>query len=70
MAGLLKIGGLWKDNDKNGNEMLSGKVDVPVGVTITETTRVVILTNIHKDSNKHPDFNMFLTKEQPPEQQR
>lgn len=62
MAGLLKLGSLWKGIDKNGNEMLSGNVDVPVCVSVDENTRVVILANSRKEAENHPDFELFLTK--------
>ena len=65
MANLLKIGGLWKGTDKNGNEMLSGKLEIPVGVTVDDTTRVVALTNIHKDADNHPDFQLYFGKDEP-----
>ena len=65
MANLLKIGGLWKSQDKNGNEMLSGKLEIPVGITVDGTTRVVALTNLHKDSDKHPDFQLYVGKDEP-----
>ncbi len=65
MADLLKIGSLWKGADKNGNEMLSGNVDVPAGVTIDDTNRIVILFNDRKEAEKHPDFQIFVTKNEP-----
>lgn len=70
MAGLLKIGGLWESNDKNGNKTLSGNVDLPVGITINETNRIVIFTNDRKGAENQPDYQMFVTKNEPPEQQR
>jgi len=65
MAGLLKIGGLYKSQDKNGNEMLNGNVDVPVDVTINDTSRIVIFTNPRKEADNHPDFEIFVTKNEP-----
>ena len=63
MAGLLKIGGLWKRQDKNGNEMLSGKVDTPVGLVVEDGTRIVALVNNRKSADNHPDYEIFLSKD-------
>lgn len=65
MAELLKVGSLWKGSDKNGNEMISGNVDVPVEVTLDDTKRFVILFNERKDAANHPDFHIFVTKNEP-----
>jgi len=65
MADLLKLGSLWKGTDKKGNEMFSGNVSVPTGVVIDDTNRVVILTNPRKEADNHPDFEMFITKNEP-----
>lgn len=65
MASLLKIGSLWKGTDKNGNEMLSGKLSTPVAVTLTDETRIVVLTNIRKDADNHPDFELYVSKDEP-----
>ena len=65
MAELLKIGSLWRGEDKNGNEMFSGNVDVPVQLTLDDTKRIVVLFNDRKESDKHPDFQIFVTKNEP-----
>jgi len=65
MASLLKIGSLWKNTDKNGNEMLSGKLSTPVPVTLTDEHRLVILTNNRKEADNHPDFEVFVSKDEP-----
>lgn len=62
MANLLQIGSLWKGEDKNGNDMFSGNVDVPAGVVIDDTHRIVVLTNERKTAQNHPDFHIFVTK--------
>lgn len=67
MADLIKIGSLWKGSDKNGNEMFSGNVDVPVEVTLDDTKRIVILHNERKEADNHPDFQIFVTKNEPRE---
>ena len=65
MADLLKIGSLWRGEDKNGNEMFSGNVDVPVQVTLDDTKRIVVLFNDRKEAENHPDFQIFVTKNEP-----
>jgi uncharacterized protein (DUF736 family) len=65
MAELLKIGSLWRGEDKNGNEMFSGNVDVPVQVTLDDTKRIVVLFNDRKEAENHPDFQIFVTKNEP-----
>ena len=65
MADLLKIGSLWKGQDKNGNDMFSGNVDVPVDVTLNDTKRIVVLFNERKEAENHPDFQIFVTKNEP-----
>jgi uncharacterized protein (DUF736 family) len=65
MADLLKIGSLWKGNDKNGNEMFSGNVSVPAGVTIDDTHRIVCLFNDRKTAENQPDFQVYVTKNEP-----
>jgi uncharacterized protein (DUF736 family) len=65
MADLLKIGSLWRGEDKNGNEMFSGNVDIPVGVIVDDTKRIVVLFNDRKEADNHPDFQIFVTKNEP-----
>jgi uncharacterized protein (DUF736 family) len=61
----LKIGGLYSGQDKNGNDMFSGNVDIPVDVVINPESRIVIFTNPRKEAENHPDFEVFLTKNEP-----
>ena len=50
---LLKLGGLWKNTDKNGNEYLSGN--------FTYGTRLLIMKNSYKkEKGKDPDFIAYL----------
>jgi hypothetical protein len=65
MADLLKIGSLWRGEDKNGNEMFSGNVDVPVQVTLDDTKRIVVSIQRPEGKRKHPDFQIFVTKNEP-----
>lgn len=65
MAGLLKIGALYEGTDKNGNQMLNGNVDIPAGLILDDTCRLVILVNPRKEADNHPDFEVFVTKNEP-----
>jgi uncharacterized protein (DUF736 family) len=65
MANLLQIGSLWKSEDKNGNDMFSGKVNVPTGVIIDDTCRIVAFANDRKEAENHPDFHIFVSKDEP-----
>ncbi len=51
---LFKIGGLWKNKDKNGNDYFSGD--------FTFGTKVLVLKNTYKEKPSEPDYNIFLTK--------
>ena len=55
---LVKVTGLWKSEDRNGNMVLSG--------SLSGTARVLILVNQYKaEQERGPDFNMFITKAEP-----
>jgi hypothetical protein len=61
MADLIKVTGLWKSEDKNGNMVLSGN--------LSGTARVVIFTNTYKEENERgPDFEMYIGKKEPKEE--
>ena len=49
---LLKLGGLWKNTDKNGNEYLSGN--------FTPFTKLQIFENSYKKNPSDPDYVMRL----------
>jgi len=51
---LIKVTGLWKSEDRNGNLVLSGNLN--------GNARVVIFTNTFKESEKEPDYIMYLGK--------
>jgi hypothetical protein len=53
---LIKLGGLWKNEDKNGNEYFSGN--------FTYGTKLLILTNTFKEKPNEPDFNIFIAKQE------
>lgn len=59
MADLIKVTGLWKSEDKNGNMVLSGNLNPNI--------RMVIFENSFKeqDGEKAPDFNLFIEKREP-----
>ncbi len=52
MSELLKMGGLWKNKDKNGNEYFSGD--------FTFGTKILIYKNGYKSSEKEPDYQVYL----------
>lgn len=59
MSDLIKLTGLWKSEDKNGNLVLSGN--------LSGQARIVIFKNIHKDEDKHPDYVAYISKSEPPD---
>jgi len=65
MAGLFKIGALYEGTDKEGNQMLNGNIDLPAPLVIDGTNRLVILVNPRKTAENHPDFEVFVTKNEP-----
>ena len=50
----LKIGGLWKNKDKNGNDYFSGN--------FTYGTKMLVMTNTFKDKENDPDYMVYITK--------
>ena len=51
---LIKITGLWSGTDAKGNQFLSGNLN--------GSARIMIFTNVHKEEENHPDFNMYITE--------
>ena len=54
MGELEKIGGLWKNKDKNGNDYFSGN--------FTYGTKMLVMTNTFKDKENDPDYMVYITK--------
>ena len=54
MGELVKIGGLWKNQDKNGNDYFSGN--------FTYGTKMLVMTNTFKDKENDPDYMVYITK--------
>jgi len=52
MKDLLKMGGVWKNKDKNGNEYFSGN--------FTYGTKLLIMHNSFKEKNSEPDYIVYL----------
>lgn len=52
MSDLLKIGGLWKNKDKNGNDCFSGQ--------FTYGTKLLVFKNSFKKKETEPDFIVYL----------
>ena len=49
--GLINVGGLWKDKDKDGNLRLTGRLG---GVYVN------VLKNTFKEGDTQPDYNLFI----------
>jgi len=54
MNDLIKLTGVWKNTDKNGNEYFSGGMSV--------FTKILIMKNTFKEGEKDPDFYVYLAK--------
>lgn len=67
MANLMKIASLWAGTDKTGDPIISGNVSAPVGVVLDLESRIVILTNKRKEADNHPDYELYVTKNEPRE---
>lgn len=50
MAQLEKIGALWVNQDKNGNEYMSGTIG---------GKKVIVFSNKYKNEDKHPDWLIY-----------
>jgi hypothetical protein len=60
MADLIKLGGLWKNKDKNGRAYLAGK--------LSPTVRILIFTNEFKTEERQPDYQIYLAPVETPEE--
>ena len=54
MSDLIKVGGLWKNNDKNGKDDLSGN--------FTYGTKLLVMTNSYKDKDNDPDYMVYIAQ--------
>lgn len=61
---LLKIGSLWQKEDKNGNTMFSGNIDIPADITLTGDNTLMVFTNDRKNADNHPDFEVYVGKKE------
>ena len=52
MEGTVKITGLWKQKDKNGNTYLSG--------SLSPVSRVLVMPNTYKKEDRDPDYFFYL----------
>ena len=59
MSDLIKIGGLWQNKDKNGNDYFSGG--------FTYGTKLLVMSNTFKDKDNEPDFIVYVGKKDKPE---
>jgi uncharacterized protein (DUF736 family) len=54
MSDLIKVGGLWKNKDKNGNDYFSGN--------FTYGTKLLVMTNSYKDKDNDPDYMVYIAQ--------
>jgi hypothetical protein len=59
MSDLIKIGGLWKNQDKNGNDYFSGG--------FTYGTKLLVMANTFKEKDNEPDYIVYIGKKDKPE---
>lgn len=52
----LKLTGLWKQTDKQGNTYLAGNLN--------QISRVMIMPNSYKKAEKDPDYFLYLSPNQ------
>lgn len=58
---LVKLTGLWKYESKKGTHYLAG--------SLSASSKILILPNIHKRQNSDPDYIAYLAPQQRKEQQ-
>ena len=56
MSDLIKIGGLWKNKDKNGNDYFSGN--------FTYGTKLLVMSNTYKDKDNDPDYMVYIAQKE------
>ena len=56
MSDLIKIGGLWQNKDKNGNDYFSGN--------FTYGTKLLVMTNSYKDKENDPDYMVYIAQKE------
>ena len=54
MSDLIKVGGLWKNKDKNGNDYFSGN--------FTYGTKLLVMTNSYNDKDNDPDYMVYIAQ--------
>ena len=67
----VEIGALWKREARaSGQKYLAGHIKMDDGMGSETTTKVVVFSNRHKDKETQPDFRMYLSKPQQPQQEQ
>ena len=61
MSDLIKIGGLWKNKDKNGNDYFSG--------SFTYGTKLLVMSNTYKEKDNDPDYMVYIDNKEKKEQE-
>ena len=58
---LIKIGGVWENKTKAGDTYLAGTFGF---------AKVLIFANKYKETDKHPDYNVYITAKPKPEEEK
>ena len=65
---MVKIGALWKKQDRNDNPMFSGEFECP---HCKEKSRILgFLNKYKKPENRQPDWNLFVPEDKPKSQEQ
>ncbi len=67
---MIKLGALWAKKNRNGVPYMSGTLDNDA-MPHTSKIPVILFKNIKKDSEKQPDYYLYLSekREEKPEKQ-
>ena len=55
MGEMVKLTGLWKQKDKQGNTYLSG--------SLSPVSKIVIMPNTFKEGDKNPDYFLYVSQQ-------
>lgn len=60
---MLKIGALWKREKDDGTVYFSGKVDIPVSITLAPGTSLLLFKN-RSEHEQSPTLDVFVAEPQ------
>jgi hypothetical protein len=55
MGEMVKLTGLWKQKDKQGNVYLSG--------SLSPVSKIVVMANTFKEGDKNPDYFLYVSQQ-------